>query len=980
MANAVRTMYNRIMRNFLTKLFTYKSSIFFIKSMIPSQRKALFLTQIGAGIVCFFLLFMHRMFMPRDFHIFIPSFSSFTLHDYIDFLIISVFATVFGSFPATVLMLLCFILQSVITGAFAFAEFGFLLCIFMAGLPVRFRWYMSIPKTAMTALLTSFVLGSCWSALFDAIVQHGTTIPDFIADFVNALPMCLMLAFLSRAFFTRAPDSVKLRTLNGIKYTDDYADFCRTQLESPTHLSTKLTAAIVIEALFIITISILFISSMKPKPEVSFFLMPMHEKPERLSYVLKLVMLMLNATIPFTMLVNLFVQLKIAYPLQLMSTAMRDFTSDVTQEQQLSVLDIRLLRIDTHDEIEELHKSLVATTKRLSTFIGKLQQEKKLEEDLKVAKEANKAKSRFLSNMSHEIRTPINAILGMDEMILRESGEEQIIRYAADIKNAGAALLGIVNDILDFSKIEAGKMEIIPAGYELSSMVNDLVNMVSKRAEDKGLSFKVDVDRNTPNFLYGDDVRIRQCILNILTNAFKYTNEGGVTMSIGFEKTGTEHIILSVRVDDTGIGIKKEEIARLFTAFERLDEKRNRTTEGTGLGMNIVQRLLSLMGAKLEVRSEYGKGSSFSFSIRQKVLQWSGVGDFSGKLRESLAKARSYKESFHAPDAEILVVDDTRLNLTVMKGLLKQTMIRIDTAESGHETLSLVKKKRYDVIFIDHRMPGMDGIETLSEMKKLEGNMNEGVPCIALTANAISGARDMYIEAGFDDYLSKPVDYEKLEKMLLDYIPGEKITRAEKISGGGTEGIPDMEGIDIAEGIRNCGNCAILLDAMREFRASITEKAAAIESCVKKRDWKGFTILVHSLKSTARLIGASALSDDAKFLEQCGDEKKSAEIEARTPALLAEYRKLSESLAPISASGPEKTETEISEEEFDEAARGIREFAEAFDLDSVGFAAGMLSESGIPESRREFFEKLKSACASLDRARILNLFEKNSRQ
>ena len=395
-----------------------------------------------------------------------------------------------------------------------------------------------------------------------------------------------------------------------------------------------------------------------------------------------------------------------------------------------------------------------------------------LREQRRIADEANKAKSAFLANMSHEIRTPINAILGMDEIILRESNESETLSYASDIESAGKTLLSIINDILDISKIEEGKMEIIPVQYDLSSLVGDLVNMTRPRAERKDLRFDVHVDESLPHLLLGDEIRIRQCALNVLSNAVKYTEKGSVTLRVGYEELAEDRIALKVSVSDTGIGMKPEDMGRLFTPFARIEEQRNRSIEGTGLGMSITKQLLALMNSRLDVESVYGEGSTFSFSIEQPVVDWQPVGPLAKRYGANAAR-KSYRELFHAPEARILVVDDTPMNLTVIRGLLKRTRIQIDTAGSGREALAMAARERYDVIFIDHMMPEMDGIETLHELRKLPGM--EGAPCVALTANAISGAREMYLEAGFSDYLSKPVDGPKLEALLQDYLPPEKV-------------------------------------------------------------------------------------------------------------------------------------------------------------------------------------------------------------
>ena len=395
------------------------------------------------------------------------------------------------------------------------------------------------------------------------------------------------------------------------------------------------------------------------------------------------------------------------------------------------------------------------------------------------ANQANEAKSYFLSTMSHDIRTPMNAIIGMNEMILRDSNDENILMYSQNIRTAGNTLLGIINDILDFSKIEAGKMEIIDVDYNFVSLLNDLVNMVQRKADEKGLTFKLDVDKNIPRILHGDEIRIKQVITNILSNAVKYTKEGSVIFSISASKCEDEkdYVMLHVSVKDTGIGIKKEELDKLFIAFERIEEKKNRNIEGTGLGMAIAQSFLNMMGSKIQVESEYGKGSDFSFDLKQKVVKWDPLGDFDSAYRGFLSERKIYRAQFLAPKAKILVVDDMEVNIKVFVNLLSKTQIQIDTAESGDACIVLFKRNLYDVIFLDHMMPDKDGIETLKEMKMCEDTPNRKTPVICLTANAISGMREMYINAGFDDYLSKPIDTGRLENMLLRYLPPNLVER-----------------------------------------------------------------------------------------------------------------------------------------------------------------------------------------------------------
>ena len=402
-----------------------------------------------------------------------------------------------------------------------------------------------------------------------------------------------------------------------------------------------------------------------------------------------------------------------------------------------------------------------------------LDEKRKVEEAKEEAVLANQAKGRFLAQMSHEIRTPINAILGMDEMILRESNEANIKEYAGDIHDAGQLLLSIVNEILDLSKIESGKMEIIETEYNLRKLIEDLTAMISLKARSKGLTFIVDVDKTLPIHLYGDDMRIRQILTNLLTNAIKYTKEG----SIRFELKGTVEnnmLTLSCSVSDTGIGIKEEHIASLFDEYKRIEEDSNHYVEGTGLGLNITMRLLDLMGSQLQVQSEYGKGSNFFFELKQEVRDSVTIADYMNQKKHEQAK-QHWTGTFIAPKARILVVDDTAINRKVFMKLLEYTKIKIDEAESGFECIDKMKENRYDIVFLDHMMPEMDGTQTLQRLKGMTDYPSEQAVIIALTANALVGAKNQYINDGFDDFLPKPIIVKDVEEMILHYLPSHLI-------------------------------------------------------------------------------------------------------------------------------------------------------------------------------------------------------------
>ena len=609
---------------------------------------------------------------------------------------------------------------------------------------------------------------------------------------------------------------------------------------------------------------------------------------------------------------------------------------------------------------------------------------KYLEHERVLADSANKAKSDFLSNMSHEIRTPINAIMGMDEMILRESKEPATIEYAQNLQHAAKNLLGLINDILDLSKIEAGKMEIIPVEYQLSSVLNDLVNMIQKRAEDKGLELIVEADKNIPNLLYGDEIRIKQVITNILTNAVKYTERGSVTLSVNYLNIDNDNIYLCISVSDTGIGIKEEDLKKLFSAFERIEEERNRTIEGTGLGMNITKQLLTMMGAELRVASVYGQGSNFSFQVAQKVLNREPIGDFEEAYKQSLlSQHKDYHESFKAPNTSILIVDDTEMNLTVIKGLLKQTEIQIDTALSGQECLKMVKKKKYDLIFLDHMMPEMDGIQTLQTMKNLSENLNEDTPVISLTANAISGAREQYLTAGFKDYLTKPINCDQLENMLIKYLPKDKVIEVSesdntksKVAATLPEWLKQVSGLDTTEGVKHCGGIDDYIAALTVYANAVNSVANEIESYYKAEDWKNYTIKVHALKSSSRVIGAGELSERAKRLEDAGNFGYIDEIKQDTPSLLELYRSYAKKLKPLIKVEEDNIDKPlIDETELAEAFEAMKDAAATFDYDSLMFMFQSLDEYRLPDDKAKVYKQIKEAAAKLDWATINSLIK-----
>lgn len=502
---------------------------------------------------------------------------------------------------------------------------------------------------------------------------------------------------------------------------------------------------------------------------------------------------------------------------------------------------------------------------------------------------ASQVKSSFLGNMSHEIRTPISTIMGMNEMILNESNERMVINYAQNIRNAGNILLSLVNDILDFTKIEAGRMEIVPARYELRNVLNDLLQAVGSRATLKGLGIRLDVERSTPNVLYGDELRIRQAVTNLLTNAVKYTQKGGITLKIRYVKLSEDEIRLYISVEDTGIGIRSEDQQRLFESFVRLDENRNRSVEGTGLGLAITSSIVSAMQGKIELHSEYGKGSAFTISLVQKVLDHEPVGDFEDWYVYMVRRPKQYLNQYDASDVRLLVVDDNEMNLEVIKGLLKKTGAAIDAAASGRECLELVKQKEYDLILMDHMMPEMNGIDTFKKLQEQRPKGAKNIPVVALTANAVSGAREEYLKLGFADYIAKPVEYRKLIEVMKKFLPDRVRLRAEaadeQLSG---EEYLEQKGIHVQAALKytagDFDQYVHLLELFTSDRDRTKQKLLA--EAYAEYNWKNYVTYVHGLKNCARMIGADELADMAYEHECRGKEHDKKYIRQSFDALL----------------------------------------------------------------------------------------------
>ncbi len=503
--------------------------------------------------------------------------------------------------------------------------------------------------------------------------------------------------------------------------------------------------------------------------------------------------------------------------------------------------------------------------------------------------EANRSKNAFIANISHEIRTPMNAITGFAELLLQLDASDEVNEYASEIKSASNNLLAIINDLLDISKIESGHMELVPVPYYLHYLFTDIESVMSIPTGKKGIGFRINANPELPSQLYGDIVRIRQVLTNICNNAVKFTNDGYVELSATFSETDDpDTIMLEFGIRDTGIGIRKDDLELIFDKFRQVDMRLNRNVEGSGLGLSICRQLTALMNGTIEVDSVYGEGTTFTVKIPQKVLDRNKLSNYLVVHKQEEKK----KSMIYAPSARVLVVDDNPVNVKILRGLLLHYEIDSDTSLSGEEAVRMAGESTYDLILMDHMMPGMNGEDALNAIRALDDKDRSEVPVIAVTANAIRGMRDEFLRKGFTDYLSKPVETDKLEQILKDHLPSNLFVALEEEESESEQELDlEIKGIDVDAGLAKVdGNTKDYMEILEIFVEYGPDKAGEIESFAKEHDYTNYVIAVHSLKSVAANIGAHQLFTMAKIHEFAGKNGNTGFVDSNYPKLVQLYK------------------------------------------------------------------------------------------